>query len=69
MKPMNINYVLNGINENPETRTMKKRLRQQKAGFGWYRSGARIFIKSLGNVYGTQATSTRRGPPGSTIAT
>ena len=67
IKTMKIHYVLKGINENPCTKTMKKRLRQQKAKFGAYRSYTRIFIKSFRNVYRIQARRAVRGPPGSTI--
>ena len=67
IKTMKIHYVLKGINENPCTKTMKKRLRQQKTKFGVYRSYTRIFIKSFRNVYRIQARRAVRGPPGSTI--
>ena len=66
IKTMKIHYVLNGIHENPETRSMKKASQQQKTPVGTSGFRCRILIKSLANVHGAQARSTRRGPPWST---
>ena len=67
IKTMEIQYVLNGIHENPQTRITKKRSQQQTTRPSGWCSRWGILIQSCWNVHKSQAKTAVRGPPGSTI--
>ena len=64
---MKMHYVLKGTNGNPYTKTTKKGSRQQKATLARYSFRLGFTIRSYRNVHKSQAKTSGRGQPGSTI--
>ena len=62
-----MHYVLKGTNGNPYTKTTKKGSRQQKATLARYSFRLGFTIRSYRNVHKSQAKTSGRGQPGSTI--